>query len=292
MNSFIRSRIVKSQTVEVSIPRLVENKSEDFQHLGGHLAVIRNVEESDTGVISFGSSIEELGEQDSEKTRENELFESRKKAEAEADEILAKAQAEAEKILSKAKAEAAELKQKISEEVTAKAQNEGHEKGFTQGHAEGYAKGHAEGERETADKLQQTHNLFKLVQNAAREEFTKAEDDLLHLSVKIAERVVRASLKIKPELIFHQIQALSLFPQEREDWRLHVSPEDFAWLRKSDTETQLNLSYVADDTLNSGDSFLECPEGIFDARLEVQLSHLEQLLREELSHEGLEQTSR
>lgn len=292
MNSFIRARVVKSQAVEVSIPRLVENNTEGFQHLGGHLAVVRNVIESDSGVINFGSSIEPLEEQKQVNTRENELNEWLTQAKAEAQSILAQAQAEAVQILAQAEAEAAELKQRISAEVTAKAQAEGYEKGLAQGQSEGYAAGKDQGEHEIAEKVEQVQGLLQCVQNATQDEFKKVDNDLLHLSLKIAEQVVRASLNINPELLLNQIKALTLFPQDREGWRLHVSPEDFVWLQKSDTETQLNLSYVADDTLRPGDSFLECSEGIFDSRLDLQLSHLEQLLREELNHEGLEQAGR
>lgn len=291
MNSFIRTRVVKSQAVEVSIPRLVENNTEGFQHLGGHLAVVRNVIESDSGVISFGS-IEPSEEQNQINTRENELNELIIQARTEAQSILAQAQAEAEHLLARAEAEAGELKQQISTEVTAKAQAEGYEKGFAQGQSEGYTAGKDQGEQEIAEKVEQAQGLLKSVQNATQDEFKKVDNDLLHLSLKIAEQVVRASLHINPELLLNQIRALTLFPQDREGWRLHVSPEDFVWLQKSDTEMQLNLSYVADDTLRPGDSFLECSEGIFDSRLDLQLSHLEQLLREELNHEELEQAGR
>ncbi|AHF07787.1 FliH/SctL family protein [Desulfitobacterium metallireducens] len=292
MNSFIKSRVVKSQAVEVSIPRLVENNFEGFQLLGGHLAVVRDVMESETGVVSFGSSIEPLGEQKQASIQEADRSELMNQTKAEAQSLLEKAEAEAEHIRAQAQVEADELKQRISEEVTAKAQAEGYEKGFAQGQAEGYAAGKTQGEHEVAEKVEQAQMLLHRVQNAAQEEFKKVDNDLLHLSLMIAERVARASLNINPELLKNQIKALTLFPQEREGWRLHVSPEDFVWLQKTNTETKLNLTYVADDTLHPGDSFLECSEGIFDSRLDLQLSHLEQLLGEELNHEGLEQTGR
>ncbi|HVJ49543.1 FliH/SctL family protein [Desulfitobacterium sp.] len=277
MNSFISSRVVKSQAVAVSIPRLVEHNTEKFQFLGNHLTVVRDVREEDSQenrVTGLQAEASEMLEQ------------------AQAEDILAKARAEAEQIQRQAEVEAAEMKQRLGEEVAAKAQSEGYEKGFIQGQAEGHAEGKAQGEHEVEGKLQQAQALLQCVQNAAQEEFNKVDSELLHLSLKIAEQVIRASLDIEPELILRQIQALTLFPQEREHWRLHVSPENFVWLKESATETQLNLIYVADDNLQPGDSFLECDQGIFDARLDVQLSHLEQLLREELRHEKLGQAGR
>ncbi|MEA4900838.1 FliH/SctL family protein [Desulfitobacterium sp.] len=277
MNSFIKSRVVKSQAVEVLNPRVVEIDAEEFLHLRQRLTVVQEIP-------SPADSPDELAELTSNAQAE---------ALAEAQKIIDQAQAQAEQLRSQAETEIAELKQRISEEVTevtAKAQSEGFEKGLTQGKTEGYDEGIAQGEHEIAEKVQQSKTLLQYLQNAVKDEFAKVDHDLLHLSIKIAEQVIRASLEIKPELLLKQIKALTLFPQEREGWRLHIAPEDFGWLQNSDFATQLNLSYIPDDTLHQGECFLECSEGIFDSRLELQLAHLEQLLREELNHEGLEQS--
>ena len=298
-----RSRVVKSHTVEVSVPRLVECQNEEFQLLGGHLAVVRNVEESDAGVVRFGNWIEPLGCEPEAKLGNTseinlELNPVRNlevqapdlliEAKTHAQEILAQAQAEAEQLRASAQAEATELLQKLREEVTSLAYTEGYEKGFDQGLIEG----RTQAEHEAEGKRKEAKALVDLAERAVQEEFSKVDQELLHLVIKIAERVLRANLKISPELLLHQVRALTLFPQEREGTSLHVSPEDFIWLMASDTKDQLQVTFVSDDTLHPGDSFIECSEGIFDARLDAQLARLEHLLREELRHAGLEQAGR
>ncbi|WP_434511461.1 FliH/SctL family protein [Desulfitobacterium sp. AusDCA] len=282
MKSFIRQRVVKSQTVEVLIPRLVECKNEEFERLSNRLTVVHEVtEENAAGELN--QDIKETTLQEIENEADSLITEAELKAQA----ILAQAQADAEHIRANAQIEADELKKKVSEEAAAQAQAEGYEKGFSQGQAEGMAKVRPEAER----KLQETNAILQLAQHAAKEEWSKAETDLVHLAQKIAERVVRSSLAITPELLLNQIKALTLFPQSREGWLLHVSPDDFTWLSQADIQAQLQVNCVSNDTLHPGDCFLECSEGIFDARLEVQLDHLEYLLKEELKHGELESAS-
>lgn len=288
MKSFIRPRVVKSQTVEVSIPRLVECKNEEFLHLGNHISVVREItEEPPIPLCESDGNIEENAEQSEENTKcgaETQTAQLIIEAETQAQAILAQAQAEAEQIRTSVQNEVAEFRKKIREEAEAKGQAEGYEKGFRQGQAEGWA----QAKPEIEEKLQEATRLLQLVQRAAKEEWSKVDGDLLQLAVKIAERVVRASLAVTPDLLLHQIKALTLFPQSREGWTLHVSPDDFIWLTQMESQDRLQVNFVSDDTLHQGDSFLECSEGIFDARLEVQLTHLEYLLKEELKHGGLE----
>ena len=131
---------------------------------------------------------------------------------------------------------------------------------------------------------EKANQLFQLAQRAVQEEYAKVDEDLLHLAIKIAERIVRSSLAVEPQRLVGIIQALTLLPQEREGWRLHVAPEDARWLEGN----QSPCPWVIDESLNPGDCFLECQEGIFDARLEAQLDKLEHTLREELEHGGVE----
>lgn len=288
MKSFIRQRVVKSQTVEVSIPRLVECNNEEFLHLGNHIAVVREImEENDISLSKSDGNIEENAEQSEENTKcgvEAQTAQLVIEAETQAQAILAEAQAEAEQIRTSVQNEIAEFKKKIYEEAEAKGQADGYEKGLVQGKAEGWA----QAKPEIEDKLQEATRLLQLVQRAAKEEWSKVDGDLVQLALKIAERVVRASLAVTPELLLHQINALTLFPQSREGWTFHVSSDDFTWLTRMESQDRLQVNFISDDTLHQGDSFLECSEGIFDARLEVQLTHLEYLLREELKHAGLE----
>ena len=285
MKSFIRGRVVKSYEVEVSTPRLLES-NDGFQELGACLAVLTEGVEAQNSVRPewLDTSLPEV------KAREKAakiLAEAEAgaqtvlaQAEARAREIQAQAEVHAQEILAQAQADLERLRQEVVEttqaEVYPAAQVEGHRAGFEAGEAEG-------------KRLSENANqLFRLAQRAIQEEFAKVDEDLLHLALKIAERLVRSSLAVEPQRLVGIIRALTLLPQERLGWRLHVASEDAHWLEKLPEGSLPSCPWVMDESLRPGDCFLECQEGIFDARLEAQLDKLEHTLREELENGGLE----
>ena len=264
MKLSINGRVVKSYDVEVSTPRMVEC-NEGFQQLGAVLAVLSVGEESQESVNSVGvePSVMRLHPVEAE-------------AQERAAMILAEAELCVQRMLEEAKADVDRLRQEVVEvaqvEVFPAAQEAGYQAGFQVGEAEG---------KRLAEKA---NRLFQLAQRAVQEEYSKVDEELLHLAIKIAERIVRASLALEPQRLVAVIQALTLLPQERLGWRLHVAPDDARWLEGN----QPSCPWVVDESLNPGDCFLECQEGIFDARLEAQLDKLEHILREELEHGSVE----
>jgi flagellar assembly protein FliH len=252
MKLSINGYVVKSYDVKVATPRMVEC-NEGFQQLGAFLKV-----------LSVGKERQNLVNPIEEEAKEKAAI------------ILAEAENCAQTILEEGRADLDRLRQEVVEtaqsEVYAKAQDAGYHAGLLAGEAEG-------------KRLAERSNLlFQLAQHAVQEEYAKVDEDLLHLAIKIAERVVRSSLAVEPKRLVAIIQALTLLPQERLGWRLHVAPDDSRLLEGE----QSPCPWVMDESLNTGDCFLECQEGIFDARLDAQLDKLEHTLREELKHGSME----
>ncbi|AET70289.1 flagellar biosynthesis/type III secretory pathway protein [Desulfosporosinus orientis DSM 765] len=301
MRSSINSRVVKSSNVEVSAPRMVECLA-GFQQLSDCLAVLSlekdNGDSARTENVDSDSELpdkedivceadsEELQRADQEEVNaqaaeiiSNAEAEAQKilaQAEADAQTILAQAQADAQKIINQAQDEVESLRQEVVKNAQAEiypaAREEGYQAGRQAGEAEGLRL------RENAD------HLFQIAQRAFQEEYAKVDNDLLHLAIKIAERIVRSTIALEPQRVAAIIQSLTLLPRERQGWLLHVAPDDARWLE----ENQPPCSWIIDNSLNPGDCFLECQEGVFDGRLEAQLDKLEHTLREELEHGGLE----
>ncbi|TGE32614.1 FliH/SctL family protein [Desulfosporosinus sp. Sb-LF] len=274
MRLSISGRVVKSYDVEVSAPRMVESL-EGFQQLGPRLTVLSVEEEDRTSANSEHLSwIANPIEVEAKEKAAAIFAEAQEKAAI----ILAEAEAEAQEIRVQAQADADRFRQEVVEtaraEVYPAAQSEGYQAGLQ--------KGEAEGNR----LFQEANQLFNLAQRAVQEEYAKVDGELLGLAIKIAERIVRSSLAVEPQRLAAIIQALTLLPQNREGWRLHVAPEDARWLER--VGNQPPCPWVSDESLGPGDCFLECQEGIFDAQLEAQLVKLEQSLREEFEHGGLE----
>lgn len=301
-----RARVVKSNTVEVCIPHLVECQKGEFRFLGEHLSVVR---ESTLGLPNEGRSdhlregLEKQGELrvvaktwpteeapvlSQAKEQAQEIIAQAERTLAQAKEIVAQAQVDVRMFHEEARIEAESLRTRIQVEVSQQAYAEGHAQGLAQGLREGKEQGEKEAERIKTE----ARELFQLAQRAVEEELAKVDETLLHLALKVSERIVRVNLKQNPEYLLYRIRALTLVPEQREGWRLHVAQKDAEWLMKLPPEDRLRIPLVEDDTLNTGDCFLECSEGIFDARLEAQLDRFEQLLGEELRHGGLEQAGR
>ena len=285
MRSFIRGRVVKSYDVEVAAPRMVEH-NEGFQELGTCLAVLSvGVEEPNVLSPELPGWVDTTFEAEAKEKAAMIIEEAKEKAAmilAEAKEKVAMIQAEAEscahELRTKAQVESDRLSKEVMETTRAEV--------YPIAHAEGYQAGRQAGEAEGKRAFQDAEQLFQLAQRAVQEEYAKVDKDLLHLAIKIAERLVRAFLTVEPQRLVAIIQALTLLPQERLGWRLHVAPDDARWLEEN--QPPCPCPWVRDESLNPGDCFLECQEGVFDARLEAQLDKLEHTLREELEHGSVE----
>lgn len=290
MKSSINARIVKSHNVEVSTPRIVESLV-GFQQLSACLAVLR-VEEDRRNYES--SELMDEGEAAETENHEEQTEEFFEEIRGQAARIIAEAEADAQKILAQAELSAQEILTKAevgSQEMLAHAQSEidglrqavmdnAQSEIYPAAKAEGYLEGKQAGEAEGIRLAENASQLFQLAQRAVQEEYSKVDKELLHLAIKIAERIVRATLAVEPQLVVGIIQALTLLPIERQGWRLHVAPDDAQWLE----DNQLPCPWVTNESLIAGDCFLECQEGVFDGRLEAQLDKLEHTLREELEH--------
>ena len=276
---FIKGRVVKSYDVEVSTPRMVE-WDEGFQTLGTCLTVLTDGNEVSSSAHPewLNPSLSELEAQ--EKAAQEKAALILAEAEASAQTVLAKAEARAQKILAQGQADLEHLRQEVAATTRAEV--------YPLAQADGYRAGFEVGEEEGKRLSENANNLFRLAQRAVQEEFAKVDEDILRLAFKIAERLVRASLAVEPQKLVGIIRALTLLPQERVGWTLHVAADDAVWLEKLPEGSLPPCPWVIDESLSPGDCFLECQEGIFDARLEAQLDKLEHTLREELGNGSLE----
>jgi flagellar assembly protein FliH len=270
MKLFTKGCIVKSCNVAVSTPHVVKWKAE-FLQADTTLTELTVDEE-----VQYSAEDDFLGASLLEAEAKEKASLILAQAEADAQEILAQAEADAQEIRVQAQTDLDRLRSEVIEAAKTEV--------YPAAQADGYQAGIQAGELEGSLLSQKANRLLQMAQHAVQEEYAKVDGDLLRLAIKIAERLVRSSLAIEPQRLMRIIQALVLLPQERQGWRLHVAPEDALWLEGN----QLPCPWVTDESLNPGDCYLDCQEGIFDARLEAQLEKLEHTLREELEHGSLE----
>lgn len=291
MSLFIKQKVVKSYAVEVAGPCLVDCQFAEFQMLSDHVTVLTQTREP-TG---------ELPQKSPQMHKETgawlpeEYKQSRTGIPDESAEILAEAEAEAQAILAKARQEAAEIagqiRRQAEEEVARRREAleaEVRAEVMARARKEGFQAGLAEGEALVRARQEEAQRLVQMAKAALRSEYARVDQELLQLALKIAERIVRGTLAVEPQRLLDIARSLAIMPQEREHMILHVSPEDGAWLNAVEAES-LPCPWVVDETLRSGECFLESEEGIFSARLELELEKFEKILREELRHGGLDQ---
>ena len=307
MQSFINMRVLRNY-VKISQPRVVENAEvlktlyacpefpdikEDEKELVGVIADDAGADAVETAGIAVAATEAEAALE--EKIAEQMALanavaadikiEAKREAKKEADLVLAEAKEKAAMILAEAEAGAKEIRIQAkaeSERRYAEIAEQAKTEIYPKAREEGYEAGRQAGEEDGKAAYQDVSQVLRLAQRAMQEEYAKVDETLLHLAVKIAERLVRCSLYIEPQLLRGIIHALTLLPQERQGWVLHVAPGDAVWLERE--QPPCPCPWVTDESLAAGDCYLECQEGFFDARLEAQLEKLEHALREELQH--------
>lgn len=144
-------------------------------------------------------------------------------------------------------------------------------------------------ELEAAQIIDEANSVLLLTQKALASELNRVDKELLHLTIRLAERVTRTTLSVQPEHLLVIIKSLAEMPQEKEDMCLHISSADADKILYLTGESIFPCSWTKDDSLKQGDIYLEHRQGVFDARIETQLEKMEQILREELMHEQVEQ---
>ncbi|HWQ71505.1 MAG TPA: FliH/SctL family protein [Desulfitobacteriaceae bacterium] len=284
MKSFTKGSIFKSNQVEILTPRLLQGSLEGFERFGINPAVLTD---------DFKQP--EIAESISENLTEAEISASRiiaeaevqareiiREAEAKVNELILQSEIESDNIIQKAK-----MQEKLLREELAQAVREEIE---PLAYSEGYQNGSQKAELESRETRERAQALFNLAQRALREEYLKVDDSLLNLALQIARRITGITLALNPRKLLDIVRSLTFLPQEREGWRLHISADDVEWIAQLGSDEQLPCPWVKDETLRQGDCFLECQEGIYDARIEAQLTKMEKALLEELKYEELEAT--
>lgn len=147
-----------------------------------------------------------------------------------------------------------------------------------QAREEGYAAGHAQGLAEAREQGRaRIARLESVCAQAARplDALDAAvEQELAHLALTVARRVIAHELSTRPELIVQVVrQAAAALPAATRELRVRLHPDDLALLRELDAaETHWQL--VADPALARGDCLLESERSRLDARLETRLAAL------------------
>jgi len=150
--------------------------------------------------------------------------------------------------------------------------------------AEGLATGRQQAEeqfRPAVQGLAQTLESLARLRETIREEATQ---DLVHLAISIAARVIHREVAIDPDALTGLVQAAFSKLQSREINRVRMHPALEGLVRKAleQSGSPKNLVLTPDASLKPAEVFFETSQGTLDASVETQLREIERGLIDRL----------
>jgi flagellar assembly protein FliH len=141
---------------------------------------------------------------------------------------------------------------------------------YQAGYAEGQQRGYAEGMQQALAEKERLAELMRLLETQIDE---KVSQELMGLSLDIAQQVLQQSLKVQPELLLIMVrEAIGSLPVFNQAAHLILNPEDAAMVREHMGE-QLNHSgwkILEDPRMARGDARLETANSQVDASIEAR----------------------
>ncbi len=239
-------------------------------------------------LADFNENVEEGTKKELEELAKQEI---RKEIEKEKEEILEKAKKEAEEIIFNAQKEA---KQIIDEQVN-KAMEEASEKGFSQGFEKGQNEGFLAAENAVNEGMIQEANAFREELELSIKEFDNKKNEMLNeylneltdLSINVAEKVIKISLKSSKDVVAKMIVAAAEDCRQKSWAKVYISQEDKSIamnLEKGliDALNQIssNVKVVVMEDEPSGTCIIESPDQIVDASVGTQLDNIRQVVKD------------
>jgi len=150
--------------------------------------------------------------------------------------------------------------------------------------AQGLAAGRAQAEQHFLPAVQgmaQSIAELSRLRSVVRDEATQ---ELVHLAISIAARVIHREVVVDPDALAGLVQAAFLKLQSREINRVRMHPTLEALVRKSleQSGSPRNMVLMPDPALAPGELFFETSQGILDASVETQLNEIERGLIDKL----------
>lgn len=220
----------------------------------------------------------------------------------ERDSILYEANAEKEKIIDEALAKAKEIidsandyKKEIQSTIIKDAE-EAKEKGYKKGYDEGIIKGTSFGKKNGFDTAQaevksQNEELVSelckqiyLVEESKDEIIKKFQNDIIKLSINIAEKITRTKIS-KDESIVKNILLNAISDYKNVAWmKIYLSSNDYITIstdksiieKMSSISEQVKLEVTND--AEDGDILIETPETLVDAGINTQIENLKSIV--------------
>lgn len=211
-----------------------------------------------------------------------------KKLQARSDEILAKADSKAQEILNQAIIEAENIKKQALEQGT----KDGNAQGFEQGYKEAVNKF----TQETLDLVKTLKVISEATSEVKKEIIFSAEQEVLELSILIAEKIVMQELKTDSKSLLNIIKSSILELKEKNDVKILINPCHSDNLKKFSAEIKKEINdleqikFISDKTVSPYGIIVETDKKRIDASLEAQIEEISQKIFKELNSKAAKKT--
>lgn len=202
-------------------------------------------------------------------------------AEIEAQRIITAAQEEARNII--------EQTRQKSEELF----NQSHEEGMKAGYNAGYEVGLKQVQEDFTNQIRSVDIIAKTAFNVKKEIIVSAEQEILQLSVVIAEKLLRHQLEVNPELILNIVKAAINELKDKEEVKIVVNPSvtnclyEFSDELKQSINGLKKIKIIEDKTVPSEGVIIESLESRIDARLDSQITEITKRIMKEAAERPL-----
>lgn len=196
-------------------------------------------------------------------------------------ELLETARQEAEKIISTANEKADNI---ITEGKNRQQQIE--DEAFQKGWQKGLAEGNEEALKNHAGLLAEAREKLADAVKEREKIIRRAEDEIAQLAVAVARKIIFREMFADPSIVGDIVQEAIHKVTDREEITVRVHPADLDFVLGRQEEYTRNikgirkLKILADNAISPGGCVIETPNGTVDARIESQLTEIEQSLLE------------
>jgi len=207
------------------------------------------------------------------------------------------AQNQANAIIYKAKEQAALIIEqekehmRLKEEEAESQRMAAFDKTEKEGMQSGYDKGLKNAYEEVYSKVANLEAIASAAFKLKKEIILSAEQEILQLSIAVAERILKQQLEIKPQIITEIIKAAVLELKDKEEIKIIINPAlkeqlySFSEEMKTMIKGMKTVKIVEDKTIHPDSAIIESPESRIDARLEAQISEITREIMKTFSEE-------
>ncbi|PKM77660.1 MAG: hypothetical protein CVU90_06160 [Firmicutes bacterium HGW-Firmicutes-15] len=192
--------------------------------------------------------------------------------------LLEKARNEARSIISDAQEEAEVIRAQVQEDAQKIQEQAGSE-----GYSDGLKRAHAEIEADRQMAIEQSKSLIEEARRTKIAILDSVENDIVHLAMAIARKVIVAELSSNPRAIVDIVRQAISFLDNPYNVRVYVNPADLQYLLDSIANeglteigsADLEIDVKADRRISSGGCIVDSSTGSVDAQLEGRILKVE-----------------